>query len=251
MGFLDMAIDWIKDHSSQILTVVGIAGVIATPIVTIKCHEKALYLEEAAKEHEDDEFSIVDKIKVQAPAYAPLAAVVGVTVGTMLGAHILDEHKIQASVAAYTALAAGYERYKDKIRLLGGEQLEFAAEEAASREEVDKENGDPPWDRVQTFYFEEYGKFFEKTMEHVVLAEYCLNRKLAIDGEATVNDFLEMLDLEPVNGMDEIGWNGYDELRDYDMPWVDFAHRHCRMDDMDVCEISPIIPPHKPSEEIC
>ena len=122
-----------------------------------------------------------------------------------------------------------------------------AVAKTVEEEQKDEEQGRPPWDHVQTFYIDGYGRpqLFDRTMEQVILAEYSLNRIFALKGMVTFNDFLHLLDLSGDLEDDEIGWEEYAGDALFGYHWIDFAHHYISTDDgMTVCEISFPFEPH-------
>lgn len=243
--------NWIKKASPTILTIIGAAGTVATAVLAVKATPDALERKEQAKAQKGvNRLTIIETIKAEAPAYIP-AAVVGLsTIGCIFGANILNQRQQASLASAYALLDQTYRKYKGKVKSLFGEEGDYAVERAVEQDDKNIEDGRPPWDEVQIFYFEPYGKFFERTMEQVFQAEYHINRNLMLKGGVTVNEFLDFLDLEHVDGGDEFGWNLWDGEAFYGYQWIDFNHRYFVTDDgMTVCSIdTPFTPHHEETE---
>ena len=125
-------------------------------------------------------------------------------------------------------------------------------EEAVKAEVRDREDDNPPWDEVQTFYLEgcDKSQFFERTMQQVMQAEYHLNRNFILRGHVTFNEFLEFLDLPPVEEGEIVGWTDYLGEVTYGYRWIDFEHRHYITEDgLSVCSIDMPFGPHLMDEE--
>ncbi|MEG2624273.1 MAG: DUF6353 family protein [Clostridia bacterium] len=243
--------DWLKKASPTILTVLGAAGTVATAVMTAKATPDAR-MRAAAAEHQkgDEKLTLVETVKAQAPAYFPAAAVGICTIGCIFGANLLNQRQQASLASAYALLDQTYRKYKDKVRLLFGEAGDHMVEKAVKQSEKDVEDDRPPWDEVQTFYFEPYGKFFERTMEQVFQAEYHINRNLMLKQGVTVNEFLDFLELEHVDRGDEVGWNLWDGEAFYGYSWIDFVHRYYNTEDgLVVCAIDTPFPPHPEETE--
>ena len=80
----------------------------------------------------------------------------------------------------------------------------------------------------ERLFYDPFSKrYFQSTIGRVLQAEYHLNRNFALMGGCIgVNDFYEMLGLEPVKELDCFGWWVSDDLY-----WVDFNHVKTVVDD--------------------
>lgn len=232
--------NWFTRNLSTILTILGSGGMVTTTILAVKATPEA---DKELQKYEDPK----DILRV---AWKHYRIPIGIGFGSLaciFGANAFSRRQQASLASAYTVLATTYESYRDKIRLTCGKDIDEAIEHTVEQEKEDKENGRPPWDQVQTFYIEGYGRpqFFDRTMEQVVLAEYALNRIFALKGIVTFNDFLKLLDLVGTPKDDKIGWEEFagDSLFGYH--WIDFAHHYISADDgLVVCEISFPFEPH-------
>lgn len=237
---------WLKRNSSTILTVIAAIGTGATAVLAAKAAPIASASREKAQ-HEKGErkLTTLEVIKAETPAYIP-AATVGIgTIACIFGANVLNKRQ-QASIAsAYAVLNEMYSKYRGKVTSIFGENGDRILERAIEQDSKDREDGRPPWGEIQTFYFEPYGRFFERTMEEVFQAEYHINRNLMLKRGVTVNEFLDFLGLEHVRGGDELGWNLWDGEVFYGYSWIDFDHRYFTTDDgLLVCAIDTPFAPH-------
>ena len=82
----------VVEHSPEILTGIGIAGMITTTVLAVKATPKALRLIEAEKhDMHKDELTAIETVKVAWKPYIP-AAVTGVTaMGCLIGAMIRNK----------------------------------------------------------------------------------------------------------------------------------------------------------------
>lgn len=75
-----------------------------------------------------------------------------------------------------------------------------------------------------TFYEPFSKQYFESTFADVFDAEYELNRLFILRGDATMKDFLAMLDISQVENSDRVGWGEYIGEVKYGYRWIDFTH---------------------------
>lgn len=237
---------WLHKNSPTILTVIAAVGTGATAVLAAMATPDAIKSKEQAQQEKGEEkLTLWETVKAEVPAYIPAAAVGTGTIACIFGANILNQRQ-QASIAsAYAVLNEMYGKYRKKVKDIFGEAGDRTVIQAIKQDERDKDEDRPPWDEVQTFYFEPYGKFFERTMQEVFEAEYHINRNLMLRGEVTVNEFLDFLGLEHVPSGDELGWNLYDGEAFYGYQWIDFNYRYYLTDDgMQVCAIDTPFSPH-------
>lgn len=267
--------NWIRKNASTILTFLGAGGAITTVVLAVKATPKAIYKIQNAEIDKGEEIlnadlegkvkknhysinewpklSVAETVKVCWKDYIPTLAVGTASLACIFGANVLNRKQQESMAAAYAALASAFEGYRDKVNVICGPGTEKAIEKAIEQEKSDIENDRPPWNETQTFYLSYGGKpeFFERTMEQVLKAEYELNRRFVLSGEVHLNDFLDILGLDHVEGGDEIGWEGYIGEALYGYLWIDFHHRYYVTDDgLSVCSIEMPFEPHSINEEM-
>jgi len=228
---------WLKRNSPAILTIIAAVGTGATAVLAAIATPDAIESKKRAQaEKGEEKLTVWEVVKAEAPAYIPAVAVGTGTIACIFGANVLNQ-KQQASIAsAYVAMNEMYTKYRNKVKDIFGEAADYTVQRGIEQDERDADDDRPPWDEVQTFYFEPYGKFFERTMQEVFEAEYHINRNLQLRGNVTVNEFLDFLGLEHVSSGDELGWNLYDGEAFYGYQWIDFSHRYfAAADGMMVC----------------
>lgn len=245
---------WFKRNGSTILTCFGAGGMIATVILAVKATPKAMRAcTDAQVEKGKNQLTKLEIARAAAPAYIP-AVTTGIgTLACIFGANALSRRQQASMAAAYTALASTFEGYRDKVKTICGPDTDEMIVKAMEQEKQDEEDDRPPWDEVQTFYLECNGcspRFFERTMEQVLKAEYEANRYFILKGEMTLNEFLEILDLPVVDGGDSVGWGAYIGETQYGYKWIDFNHRYFIADDgLTVCSIDMPFEAHSLFEE--
>jgi hypothetical protein len=244
----------VKRNAPTILTSLGGIGVIATSIVAAKATPKALACLDKAKEEKGEELTKFEVIKATAPAYIPAVLIGASTIACIFGANMLNKHQQAALMSAYALLDNSYKEYRNKVIELYGEEAHqniidsIAIEKAddvyvrsgylcstcnlASEEGV----GEP-----KLFYDEYSNRYFEKTIEEVITAEYHLNRNYILRGFSVLNELYDFLGLEPTEYGSVLGWAPKDD----GMYWIEFNHRKVVLDDGLECYILEM--PFEPS----
>lgn len=227
---------FIKRFSPTILTILGAVGVVATAVLSAKATPEA---EMRINERLCDEPGLfptltpLEKVKTVWPCYIP-AAITGLgSIACIFGANGLSK-KSQASIAsAYMLLEQASKEYQKKTKELCGVEMHRKIKSTIVSE---KPCPYKPSTETLIFYEENYGEFFERTYDEVRDAEYQLNRLFALNGEATLNDFYDLLSLKRIPSGDSVGWSQDSGFIFYDHPWIEFEHEVITMDDGMECQ---------------
>lgn len=217
-------------NASTILTCVGGVGVVATSVMAVRATPKALAHIEAAKEEKGEELTKFEVVKEAGPAYIPAIVTGAATIACIFGANMLNKRQQAALMSAYALLDSSYKDYKNKAKELYGEEGDQHIREEIAKDKY-KEADISVDDDLKLFYDEFSGRYFESTIEKVQQAEYWINRDLSMRDWATVNEFYEYLDIDPIDGGDDLGWSSGMNFDFYWQSWIDFAHHKVEMDD--------------------
>ncbi len=240
-----------KTNVPYILGGFGCIGVMATTIMAIQSTPKALELLEDAEKEKGEDLSKWETVKTAGPVYLP-AVITGIaTIGCIAGAVILSERQQASLISAYGLLNESYMKYQRKVIENFGEDthtdiLKAIAEEtkpvnitADNYFGISNQGMAEDFSEPKLFYEEFSGRYFEAPLEQVLLAEYHVNRNMALGALILLNDFYEFLGLERTDYGGEVGWYIND-----DYFWIDFNHRKVVMDDGLECYIiESVFPP--------
>lgn len=237
--------NWLKKQSPTILTCIGAVGVVATAVTAVRATPKALDL--CADLRHDrlrvngEEPTKLDYVLETWTCYLPSAAIGAATIAAIFAANVLGKRQIAALSSAYIFLNRSYKDYINKVKDIYGEEADKQVKAAMAKEKysddgllVKSSDGDNDY---CIFYEEHYGKFFERTMLEVREAEYQLNRKLCREGEASLNDFFELLDLPKSEIGEMFGWSQEDGYDFYGCSWIEFSHDLVSMEEGMECYI--------------
>ena len=230
MNLLRGSMIFLKRNASIILTCVGSVGVIATSVMAVKATPKALALLENAKTEKGEKLTKTEKIKVVGPAYIP-AVIMGIsTIVCIFGVNALNRRQQAALISAYTLLDNSYKDYKKKLKHLYGKDSVDKIEEKIVKDEYN-EKPCLVKNRKELFYDNFSQRYFEASTEKVLYAEHALNRRIAYAHGAYLNEFYELLGLEPMDYGEFLGWF-CDEICDtHRESRIEFDHSKIIMDD--------------------
>lgn len=214
---------WIstKKHSPEILTGIGIAGMITTTVMAVRATPKALKLiENKKKEERVDKLKPIDAVKVAWKSYIP-AAVTGTTsVMCLVGASSVNVRRNAALATAYAISESSFREYREKVIETIGEKKEQVV-----RDEVikDKIQSNPVTNREviitergNTLCYDAIsGRYFKSDIDKLRKAENELNRRMISEMYVSLNEFYNEIGLSGTSMGDELGWNidkGFIEL---------------------------------------
>lgn len=207
----------VSKHSPEILTGLGIAGMITTTILAVKATPKALDLIEEKKEeldlHPREKLPVVETVKATWKCYIP-AVITGVSsVACLIGASSVNARRNAALATAYNLSATALSEYKEKVIETVGEKKEQAIRDKVAEERIKK---DPVKQSAiiisgngTTRCFDTITKQrFTSDIETIRRIVNDLNQRM-INGEdyISLNEFYYELGLDAVSIGDELGWN--------------------------------------------
>jgi len=219
----------LKKLSPLILTVVGSAGVVATAIFTAKA--TPLVLDEIKKKEEEkgEELTVIEKVKAAAPICAPAAGIAVVTIAAIVGSNVLSMKQNLSLAATCTLLQKNFSQYKSKVKKLFGDDADKKVTTEIAKDNEKKY--DLLMDPQKAMALELYlwhepntCQWFWETEANVLRAENEVNHRINTNGICSLQEYCNLLKIEPSEGSENVGWC-YDDFRDnWDEFWVEFNH---------------------------
>lgn len=222
----------VAKHSPEILTGIGIAGMISATVLAVKATPKALSLIEDKKEElrldAEDNLTPVETVQTTWKCYIP-AAVTGVAAAAcLIGATSVNNRRNAALATAYNLSTTALADYKSKVVETIGprkerEIREAVADEQIKREPVDKSTVIITNTGTTRFYDDISKRRFTSDIETIRRIVNNLNADM-LDGDdyVSLNTFYYEIGLEPTSFGDELGWNVSRDGRRDGMIRVDF-----------------------------
>lgn len=228
---------FLSRNGSTILTGASVIGLITTTVLAAKATPKAMKLLEEAKKTKRDKLTKLEVIKTAAPVYIPTIITGASTIACVMGANILNKRGQASLMSAYALLDRSYKDYRNKVEDIYGEEVHENVKAEIAKDRYSEVADIALSPDKQLFYDEFAGRYFESTIEDVQRAEYRINRDIHMAGWTTLNDFYELLNVEPLEGGEALGWSEGGNLARYWQGWVDFNHQKVTMDDGLECYI--------------
>lgn len=216
--------------SPEILTGIGIAGMVTATVMAVKATPKALILIEEEKRSINHELleeaklnekeavpkvehlEPVDVIKTTWKCYIPAAITGAVSVACLIGASSVNAKRNAALATAYTLSESTLRDYQKKVVETIGEKQEQAVRDSVAKEHLEANPVETKevfiTKRGETLCYDEIsGRYFKSDIEALRRAASDLDHRLIDEMFIPLNDFYYEIGLDPVKLGDILGWN--------------------------------------------
>ena len=224
-------------HSPEILTGIGVAGMITSTVLAVKATPKALVLLEEARTNEDgtlgDKLTIVETVKVAWKPYVPAIAVGIASISCIIGASRVNYKRNAALATAYALSERTLINYRDKVIETLGEKKEKEVRDKISQDEIDKK----PISSSQviitpkgnTLFMDSItGRYFRSDLDSIKKAVIELNMEISHQNYISLNEFYSNIGLDRISNGDNLGWN-------IDNGYVEIDYSTCLADNDEPC----------------
>lgn len=220
-----------KKNSPQILTGIGIAGMITTAVMAVRATPKAMSLieqreDEWMQEHLGDveasykELPKIEAVKAAWTCYIPSMIVGGLSVACLIGASSVNLRRNAALATAYSLSESALKEYQEKVIEEIGEKKETEIRDRIAKDRIDRNpisrNEVVLTEKGETLCYDMIsGRYFKTDIDKLRKAENDLNRQMRDDIYVSLNEFYDAIGLDPVKIGENIGWNidkGYIDL---------------------------------------
>lgn len=211
----------LKKHSPEILTGLGIAGMLTGTVMAVRATPKALrLLEEKKKELGSEKLAPAETVKTAWTCYIPSGMISAVSVGCLVGASSVNFRRNAALATAYALSESTLKDYQRKVVETIGERKEQAVRDEIAKEKIERH---PVSDREviltgkgETLCFDVLsGRYFKSDIDRLRKIENELNRRMRDEMYISLNDFYYEIGLEGTKLGTELGWHiddGYIDL---------------------------------------
>ena len=224
-------------HSPEILTGIGIAGMVTSTVLAVKAFLKALMLLEEARTNEDgtlgDKLTIIETVKVAWKPYVPAVAVGIASISCIIGASRVNYKRNAALATAYALSERTLINYRDKVIETLGEKKEKEVRDKISQDEIDKK----PISSSQviitpkgnTLFMDSItGRYFRSDLDSIKKAVIELNMEISHQNYISLNEFYSNIGLDRISNGDNLGWN-------IDNGYVEIDYSTCLADNDEPC----------------
>lgn len=211
-NFVKTSKGFLKKHSPEILTGIGVTGMITSTVLAVRATPKALYLLDEARCDKKAELTPIETIKVAWRPYVPAVLTGVASISCIIGASTVSYKRNAALATAYTLSEKALLTYKDKVIETIGEKKEKAIRDKISQDEVDKK----PVSNSQVIVTQKgntlcmdtlSGRYFKSDIETIKKAVNELNREMTYQNYVSLDEFYSKIGLEPIKNGHLLGWN--------------------------------------------
>lgn len=199
-------------HAPEILTGIGITGMVTSTVLAVKATPKALKLLGEKREWEErDELTPVEVVKTAWRPYIPAAVTGAVSIGCLIGASSVNVRRQAALAFAYNLATSDLAEYREKVKETVGEKKEKAIRDEVRKEKIEAN----PVSNTSVIvtgkgkslcYDTISSRYFESDIDRIKRAEVDLNYRMLNEMYVSLSDLYDELGLEHTKFSDEIGW---------------------------------------------
>lgn len=210
-----------EKRSPEILTGIGIAGMIGTVVMAVRATPKACQLienekyERACAEDADgfiQDLKPIDYVKVSWRCYLPAALTGCISVVCLVSGSSVNSKRNAALATAYTLSESALKEYKNKVVETIGEKKEQGVRDAIAKDRIDghplKSNEVIITGKGETLCYDSIsGRYFKSDIDKIKKAVNELNREMLSEMYISLNDFYYAIGLNNSSIGDLLGWN--------------------------------------------
>jgi hypothetical protein len=217
-NFANNVLKTLKSNSPEILTALGVSGVLTTAYLSGKASVKATRIIDEAEKlggtADTTKQRLKERTKLVWKCYIPTGVSGALTIGCIIGASKKSNARTAAAVTAYSLTEKAFSEYKEKV----AEQLTASKrqkiQDDIAQDRIDKT---PPSKEVVMLGIGEVlccelrtMRYFHSDMEALRRAQNDVNNWINTIGHVSLTDFYAMIDLQPTAESDYNGWDGDD-----------------------------------------
>ena len=220
-----------KKKSPEILTGLGIAGMITTTVLAVKATPKALQLIDEEKlnkciehaETNDEEAGIIPKVEKLTPVetikvawkpYIPAGLLGMASIACLIGANSVHARRHAALYSAYKLSETALSEYREKVVETIGEKKEKAVREKVAKDKVDNSTASRSEVTIvgtgEVLFYEPISdRYFMSTIETIRRIINDMNYAMSYGSEmyVSLSQVYDELGLKHTSISDDIGWN--------------------------------------------
>lgn len=217
-------------HGPEILTGIGIAGMITTTILAVRATPKALTLIEREKDRQNKQLideaeknnksncsqisklKTLDVVKVAWKCYIPSAVVGTASIACLIGASSTHIRRNAILATAYKLSESAFTEYKEKVIETIGEKKEQVVRDNIVKDRIEKN----PANNTEIIITKKgntkcldmiSGRYFLSDIDKIKKAVNEINARLLRESYVSLTDFYDEIGLSPSKISDKIGWN--------------------------------------------
>lgn len=212
-GLVNRTKYFIGKHSPEILTGLGITGMVTSTVLAVSATPKALKLiENKKRELKTDKLTPIEVVKITWKSYLPSVGIGISSIACIICASRVNYKRNAALATAYSLSERTLSHYREKVIETIGEKKEKSIRDKMNQDEVDKNKLSGSQIIItsggDTLCMDSMsGRYFKSDMESIKQAINKLNRRLTYDNYISLNEFYGEIGLSDTKNGELIGWN--------------------------------------------
>lgn len=212
-GLVNKTKYFIGKHSPEILTGLGVAGMLTSTVLAVAATPKALKLIENKKEDSKNEkLTTIEIIKTAWKPYIPAITTSIASVACIISASKVNYKRNTALATAYSLSERTLSHYRDKVIETIGEKKEKTIHDKMNQDEVNRNKVSDSQVIIatsgDTLCMDSIsGRYFKSDMETIKQVVNKLNRRLTYENYISLNEFYNEIGLEDIKTGGLLGWN--------------------------------------------
>lgn len=200
-------------HGPEILTGIGIAGMITTTVLAVKATPKALQLIQEEKYDLDvDKLTVAETVKAAWKPYIPAIVTGTVSTACLIGASSVNLRRNAALATAYKLSETAFNEYKEKVVETIGEKKEEIVKDKVAKAKMEKD----PVSKSEIIvtgtgdhlcYDSISGRYFKSNTNKIKSAVNELNERMFNEMYISLSELYDELNLDHTAVSDDLGWN--------------------------------------------
>lgn len=203
---------FLSKHSPEILTGIGITGMITSTVLAVKATPKAMVLLDEAKNKKGDKLTPIETVKIAWKPYIPAVVTCVASASCIIGASKINYKRNAALATAYAISERTLLTYRDKVVETIGEKKEKDIRDKVAQDEVNAR----PLATSQVFITPKgntmcmdmlSGRYFKSDIDTINKAINELNRQILCQNYMSLTHFYSLIGLDGNGSSDYMGWN--------------------------------------------
>ena len=205
----------LERHAPEILTGIGVAGMVTSTVLAVKATPKAcLLINDRKDELEVEKLPVTELVKTTWKCYIPAVVTCGASIACLVGASSVNFKRNAALATAYKLSEAALSEYKDAVIETIGEKKEQSvrdkvAEERLKKNPVSKSEVIVTGNGTTLCYDPVGNSYFKSSIQQIESAKNKLNARMLSENYVSLNDFYDELGIGPTKLGDDLGWDIY------------------------------------------
>ena len=205
----------LERHTPEILTGIGVAGMVTSTVLAVKATPKAyLLVNDRKDELEVEKLPVTELVKTTWKCYIPAAVTCGASIACLVGASSVNFKRNAALATAYKLSEAALSEYKDAVIETIGEKKEQSVRDKVAEERLKKNPVSKSeiivTDNGTTLCYDPVGNsYFKSNIQQIESAKNKLNARMLSENYVSLNDFYDELGIGPTKLGEDLGWDIY------------------------------------------